>query len=365
MLRVILIDDERPALRGLEALLKDYGAIEIGGMFTNPLEALERMKEINPQAVFLDINMPQLRGIDAASRILDQCPDTEIIFVTAYDQYALDAFEVHALDYLLKPLVKERLDITISRLLRKNKVGITPEGEKLEISCLGRFLVGWAGREPIKWRSEKTKELFAYMLQNQGRDISKEELLDTLWAEDDPDRAIRQLYNGIYYIRKALGDYGIDRDLIHINSNYHLRLGQVKWDVQRFHQLEKAGLPESIEELAQLAGLYIGDYLEGDYYAWADLEREQLRRLHLQCLIKLAQKLVEEHKWDRAESYLLKAYHQDPYEEDITELLLKLYIQTGNYNNASRHYNSYADLVKEELGIKPSAKILELVKMFR
>jgi len=119
MIRAVLVDDERPALRGLEHLLKNYSEVSIIGMYTNPLIAIEEIGFLKPQVVFMDINMPQLKGIDAASRILDLSPDTDIVFVTAFDQYAIEAFEIHALDYILKPISTERLGKTIERMMMK------------------------------------------------------------------------------------------------------------------------------------------------------------------------------------------------------------------------------------------------------
>lgn len=219
VITAILVDDMRPALRELEFLLKQYPNISVEGMFTDPLSAIEKIGELKPQVVFLDINMPQLQGMDAASRILDLSPETDIVFVTAYDQYAIEAFELHALDYLLKPIAKERLERTLDRLRKKTPVVVENPSRKLLIRCFGRFQMGWEGQEPIKWRIEKARELFAYLLQNNKRKISRDELLDTLWPEDSPDRAVKQLYNGIYYIRKALEAYGIGSSLICIGND--------------------------------------------------------------------------------------------------------------------------------------------------
>lgn len=359
------MDDERPALRGLAFLLEKYPEISIIGMYTNPLTAIDEIGRLKPRVVFLDINMPQLKGIDAASRILDGSPDTNIVFVTAFDQYAVEAFELHALDYILKPINPERLGKTVERVMKKKPMVQQGGDRKLQIKCLGGFKIAWENQEPIKWRAEKTRELFAFLLQNKGRDISKEELLDQLWTEDDPEKAIRQLYNGIYYIRKALEEYGVDSSIINIGSIYNLKLGPVDFDAKRFHEFEKGNRAEGIEELEKLEALYTGDYLEGDYYPWADLERERLSKLYLQCLIKLSEKFMEEKQWDRAENRLIKAYNKNPYEENITELLLELYIETGNKSKAVRHFNKYASLIKEELGIEPHKKLQELVRSMK
>lgn len=362
MITAILIDDMRPALRELEFLLKKYPDISIDGMYTDPLTAIERIDEIKPQAVFLDINMPQLRGMDAASKILDISPETDIVFVTAYDQYAVEAFELHAIDYLLKPIAEERLEKTVERLRKKTPVKKEQPSSKLQIRCFGRFRMGWDGQEPIKWRIEKARELFAYLLQNQNREIPRDELLDKLWPEDAPERAVKQLYNGTYYIRKALEAYGIDRTLVRINSGYNLQLGSVDWDVDRYCALFQNKTEDRNKSLAEMEALYTGDYLEGEFYPWSDFERERLSKLYDQCVIELSKSYISEKKYDQAETLLLKAYHKDPYLEDISELLLRLYNETGNASIAVKHYNAYAALIKEELGIQPGKRLQELVK---
>jgi two-component system LytT family response regulator len=362
MIKAVLVDDERPALRGLEHLLKSYPEIAIVGMYTNPAKAIDEIGQLEPEAVFLDINMPQLKGIDAASRILDLSPDTDIVFVTAYDQYAIEAFELNALDYLLKPVTPDRLKKTVERLTMKKPAARETGKRKLKIRCFGRFKVAWEDQEPIRWRAEKTRELFAFLLYNQGRDISKEELLDKLWSEYDPEKAIRQLYNGIYHIRKALGEYGIERALISIDSSYNMKLGPVNYDVRRFYELGKNIPAESLETLEEMEALYMGDYLESEDYLWADFERERLEKLYLQCLIKLSAQYIGKKRFDKAENKLIKAYVKNPYEENVTELLLRLYAQTGEKSKAVKHFNKYSKLLEEELGINPPDRFYELCR---
>jgi len=360
MIKAVLVDDEKPALRVLEHLLKAYPEISIAGMYTNPLKAVEEIGRLKPEAVFLDINMPQLRGIDAASMILDASPGTDIVFVTAYDQYAIEAFELNALDYLLKPTTEDRLKKTVERLMKRKPAPRESGAQRLRIKCLGRFQVAWEDREPIKWRAEKNRELFAFLLHNHGRAISKEELLDRLWPDDNPEKAVRQLYNGIYHIRKALEEYGVDRNRIAIDSNYHLKLGPVDYDIRRFLELEKSDPAGSLEALEEMDALYDGDYLEGEDFPWADLERERLIRLHLQCQIKLSKRYIERKQFDKAESILEKAYHKSPYEEAVTEYLLGLYMEKGEKSKAVRHYNAYAKLLEDELGIKPDGRLKDI-----
>ncbi|MBU7005988.1 response regulator [Phosphitispora fastidiosa] len=365
MVTAILVDDERPALRGLEFFLRPYPEISIVGMYTNPLIALDEIGRLRPEAVFLDINMPQLKGVDLASKILDVSPGTDIVFVTAFDQYAVEAFEIHALDYILKPINQERLRKTVERLVQKKPLLKEKSARKLQIKCLGWFQVTWEGQEPIKWRTEKTKELFAFLLYNQGRDVSKDELLDRLWTEIDPEKAIRQLYNGIYYIRKALEEYDVDRSLICIDSNYNLKLGPVDFDVKNFCDLTNSTESDTLETLEVMESLYAGDYLEGEDYQWTDSERESLARLYQQCLIKLSQHYVKKKNFEKAESILIKAYLKNPYEEIITELLLRLYMETGEKSKAVIHFNSYSKLLQEDLDIEPNAKLYRIYQSIK
>jgi two-component SAPR family response regulator len=192
--------------------------------------------------------------------------------------------------------------------------------------------------------------------------MSKEEIMDKLWPEDSPDKAVRMLYNGIYYIRKAIEAYGIDREMLSIGSDYNIKLKDVEVDADRFYEFEKSSGGESIEELEKIAALYSDDYMRGEDYSWADYERQRLSELYVQCLIRLSSKLSEARQWDRAEQYLISAYNRDPYEERITELLLELYKNTGNKNRAIRHFNAYSQLIHEELGVKPGKRVMELIK---
>jgi two-component SAPR family response regulator len=360
--KVVLVDDERPALMELEFLLKQYEDVIVAGSFTNPIEAIKAIGELKPDVVFLDINMPQLLGVDAASEILDLDPAIDIVFITAFDQYAVEAFEIHALDYLLKPIGEQRFAKTMERILNRKERTLKASPEQFTIKCLGGFHAEWAGREPFKWRADKTKEIFAFLLQNRKRDISKEELLDQLWPEDDPEKAIRQLYNGIYYIRKAMEDYGVGRNMIKIDKDYHVQLGAAKLDTESFYEYGRKKGGWSIGELEAIAGHYGGMYLQGEYYPWADFEREHLESLYLKCILELAEKLMEAKEMSKAENYLLAAYQTSPYEEEITERLVFLYIESGNKNKAILHYKGYADLIGKELGVRPDFKLQKMIR---
>lgn len=113
-IRTLIIDDEPLARERIKGLLTHEVDFEVVGLCGNGREALSLIQEVNPDLLFLDVQMPELDGLSLVSQ-LDPEHLPEIIFVTAYDQYALKAFEIHALDYLLKPFDKARFQRTLTR----------------------------------------------------------------------------------------------------------------------------------------------------------------------------------------------------------------------------------------------------------
>jgi two-component system LytT family response regulator len=114
LLRIVLADDERPARRFLINLLKDLPNVEVVGEASNGREAIDLIERDKPDLALLDINMPEVGGLNVA-RLVKAGAMPSIAFVTAYDDYAVQAFELNAIDYLLKPVERERLVATVGR----------------------------------------------------------------------------------------------------------------------------------------------------------------------------------------------------------------------------------------------------------
>lgn len=114
MIRVLIVDDEKPARARLRQLLAAHADLEIVGEAETGVQAMERVAELRPDLILLDIQMPGSSGIDVASCLPE--PRPSVIFCTAYDQHAVDAFELHAVDYLLKPISRVRLSEALDRV---------------------------------------------------------------------------------------------------------------------------------------------------------------------------------------------------------------------------------------------------------
>ncbi|MBS4536571.1 response regulator transcription factor [Clostridium sp. D2Q-14] len=133
MIRSMIVDDELPAREELKYLLGKYSEIEIVKEEKNGLDVLNNIGNIMPDVIFLDINMPKIPGIEVASKIIEYRLDKLplIVFITAYDEYAIKAFELNAIDYLLKPIDDRRLSKTVDKLIKRLKDKRAEYEEKL------------------------------------------------------------------------------------------------------------------------------------------------------------------------------------------------------------------------------------------
>src|SRR5712675_1048780 len=121
-INTVIVDDERPARDELIYLLKAFPEIHVVAQGKNGLEAVALIKEHNPDLVFLDVQMPGLDGFGVIKKLLDKkVPLPKIVFATAYDQYAVKAFEVNAVDYLLKPFDKKRVAQSVQKAKAKQE----------------------------------------------------------------------------------------------------------------------------------------------------------------------------------------------------------------------------------------------------
>ncbi|TGV30088.1 response regulator, partial [Mesorhizobium sp. M00.F.Ca.ET.186.01.1.1] len=169
MIRALLVDDEEHALHLLDILLGRMEGVEVVGKSANPLEAVSACKQLKPNVVFLDIEMPKMSGMQLLELLKQEHDELHAVFVTAYNQYAIAAFEQEATDYLLKPIEVQRLNKTVARLQRelsRNAVTATADSSPdqtgktlLQIKCFGGFDVFNKQQEKLIWRTAKDKEL--------------------------------------------------------------------------------------------------------------------------------------------------------------------------------------------------------------
>jgi DNA-binding LytR/AlgR family response regulator len=154
--RALIADDEPRARQFLEKLLGEQADLEVVGAARGGVEALSLCHRLKPDVAFLDIHMPDLSGLEVARQLVRVGPPV-VVFVTAYDKYAVEAFEVAALDYLLKPIRRERLAETVRRVVAEVRGGRGAQGEALTDALDSPELMKRTAilkRLPVRYRRE-------------------------------------------------------------------------------------------------------------------------------------------------------------------------------------------------------------------
>lgn len=236
-LTALIVDDEKPARDELAYLLKSFPEIELIGQGRNGIDAVNLIKEHAPDLVFLDVEMPGLDGFGVIKRLVDRkIKLPQIIFATAYDHYAVQAFEVNAVDYLLKPFDRARLARSLSRAKKQLESQASPN-ERLE-RLLEQLNQAGQKRQPAKLLVRSQQRLFLvdsddviYATIEDGlitvvaREVegsSNYRTLEELQANLDPDqfwRAHRSYLVNIDHIREVVPWF---------KSSYQLRMNDTR-----------------------------------------------------------------------------------------------------------------------------------------
>jgi len=363
MYKVIAVDDEQNALNRFERLISQDSRLELVKTFTKPLEAAEFLKTNTVDIAFLDIEMPGMTGLELAEVLLDSNPYLEIVFVTAYNQYALEAFKAHATGYLLKPLSREDFAAQIDSMEKKLSKSHKVEDDKIVISCFGAFSIKRAkDSEALRFRTSKAEELLAYLIQNEGRARSKDMILDTLWPDADLDKAANNFRVTCTYIRSTLADFGYADILVRDHDDYSINTNRIKCDYIEFRK--KIGNTDtlSLADCEFLIGLYKGPYLENRFYDWAEETKGWLENRYIQLLYRAGRLYSEAGRIDAAIDAFETVLRVDLYEEDALKEVIQLKRTKLPPAAIKEYYDKYCDALFKEYGLEPSREIKELMR---
>lgn len=366
-MKAILIDDEHLALTYLEYQLNMIGEIEIIGKYTNPLEGRQAVEQLDVDIVFLDIQIPKINGLELAEILLEQKPYLHIVFITTYDEYAIKAFKLNALDYVLKPVELERLKLTIKRTKQhKSRLDEPQEAiKKWEIRTFGGFKIFDHRQKELQrfnWRTTKAQELFLYLLHYQGNPVSKAKLIELLWPNSDLQRAASQLYTTIYHIRKTLESLGGRIQLRNTPAGYLLSLENIYLDMndfERFLQEEPPLQEETAAEYERVLHLFRGEYLEEADYIWAEYDRQRYQLQWIRLKLHLTNWLFEHGRYEEAYKHCENICGRYPLEETAHFLYMQICDKLGLDFLVRKQYQMLDILMQKEFGEKPSPEIMK------
>ena len=280
-MNIIIVDDEIDTLNEIEFYVKRYAHFNNIVKCTNPLKALEETEKFQFDASLLDIEMPGMNGLELAEQLLNISPNMKVAFITAYNSYATEAFDVNAIDYVLKPIREERLIRALDRLVDNKKYKIVQKEDrpKLYIHTFGKFIIK-IGEDVLKWNRKKSSELFAYLLENREMPIHKEKLCYLLWPDLEPRKALVNLQSTIYSIRKTLREYeSHEISIKYVGDNYIMCIKDAYIDTSEFEDILRQALESDDKSLLRKSlSIYKDHYLEEEGWLWTEPRKEELRK---------------------------------------------------------------------------------------
>ncbi len=247
-MKLLLVDDEELQLLRLKKVCQKIMPDEEYFVYSNPKKAYDETVNEKIDIAFLDVEMPALNGIQLAKKLKKNNPLINIIFVTAYDSYALDAYNMHASGYVMKPASEEKIKKELDGL--RYNVEIKPT-KLIQVKCFGNFEVFKDG-VPVKFKYQKSKELFAYLIDREGSSANINELNAVLWEEDHKS----YLRNLIADIQETLNLIGVGDAFIKRHNECFIDPAKIDCDAYEY----KNGNPDAIR-------MYRGEYMI--QYPWA------------------------------------------------------------------------------------------------
>ena len=364
-MRAVIIDDEIPAINELTYLL-NKNDVNIIGAFTSSEEGYDFILAEKPEAVFLDIDMPQHNGLELGLQIKMQLPTIALVYITAYPQYALDAFKSYPIDYILKPIDEYRFCETLTHI--KNNIEQTHpvKQETFKITCFGIFKAV-TGAEEVKFSTHKSRELLAYLICNSNRKIFKDELLREIFNSVDDKKDSNNLRVTLYRLRNALMEKKISKEQILIRNDYGITVRDGSCDLLDYYKFIRNNAllnRQNIDEATRVADTIQGEILSDIDTLWANELREIVAIQAEELLMKVGLFFMEtEEDLPKAEWYFNRVISLNSLSEPGYMALLDLYMQMSNILKFFYTYKAYSQILQEEFGCMPEKRFMDFYKL--
>jgi two-component SAPR family response regulator len=364
-LNAVIIDDEYHAINELSYYLTIFN-VDILGVFTSPESGYECIVNMQPDIVFLDVDMPKTSGLELGISICRTFPDISIVFVTAYPQYALDSFAAHPVDFVLKPIDDKQLFSTIEHIRSKLGAGNERPHHALKIKCFGKFEVYIDDRE-IRFSTHKAKELLAYLLCKTSKPVFRDDIVRTIFDTGLEKKNANNFRVTLYRLRHTLMETKMNKGDLQINDDCSIQIKHGICDLVDF--LRFADLNALIDQNNIDQATQIIDSLRDDLYVdidalWVNEIRGLVSTKAEELLWKITIYYIDTNQHLKAEYILLKLIDLNPLFELGHTTLLDLCITTNNKGKYIYYYKKYARISSEELFCKPDKKYMNIFEKY-
>ncbi|MGP7816787.1 response regulator [Niallia sp. 01092] len=356
-MEAVIIDDERLSTFLLQKMLAEFNCFTKISTFENGEDVLNFIRANHVDVAFVDIEMPGISGVNLAVEMRRIHKSIKIIFITAHTNYAVQAFEIEALDYVVKPFTPERIENTVKRIAGGLSVHREQGEKKQMLHCLGELRVTKQhGNSPIllnKWRTKKAKALFCYFIHNRNQTIHKDVLIELFWNDVSLEKAHTNLHTTIYQIRKMIQSYAIPFEIVRVGDGYRSEMKNIVLDMDIFEEKIRQ-LPELTSETLtayeSVIALYENDYFYDSYYAWAESERVRLQSIWMRFAFSLIAFYIEMNRYEQVINLCFLIQKIDPLEEKSYISLIEIYSKTGNTAGAKKQIEKL-HAIQEEINL--------------
>lgn len=370
MIRTVIIDDEPPILKLHKKIIEQSEKFEIVGCYSRVEDAMQMFEQLCPHVCFLDIRMPTKNGLDFTRELRGISPNTKFVFITAYAEYALKAFDVEAFDYLLKPLSIKDIERVAKRLtLRFASTQVALVKERLKVYLFGEphFETEQQVAMTKMWRSGKTEELFFYLLLHGGRTFFSDALMEVLWPDHQYKSGKAMLHTTINRLKQSLKSIDISLEVTFRLSRYTFTFDSLWTDYDEIHGLiveVNSVNHENYNRVKSGLELYKGRLLNSLDYHWLHSMRQRIENKMI-CLYELLVEFeMKQGNFNSAIVSALKGLQIETGHEPLNAQLLRCYLHVGNHKAFESHYTALVHLLKSEFGMEPSPKMKALYQKY-
>lgn len=246
-MRTLTVDDRKAVVSMMNRILEriDPQGEHVG--LTNPQEALEMSRDRAVDVAFLDVEMPEISGIELAEKLQAAHDRINIVFITGHQEYMPQAFALYASGYITKPVTEQAVRDVLAHLRFEIRKKVE---EPVRVQCFGNFEVFYEGR-PVRFSRSKSKELMAYLVDRRGAICSVDMIISNLWPNEEADKTRKSMARtAVMELAAAFDNIGVEDILIRESGGIGVNVKRLDCDYYRF-----------LEGDAQAGREFIGEYM--------------------------------------------------------------------------------------------------------